>query len=118
VNPEREIRPHGAEQRGRAGGGLQEGAAADRATRPVVVFGRHCPVCPFGIRIDSMTPARFRMGQNKKPQPETTPSRCPRAAALPLARRWTVRRHDPNGALTGSALQALCQVDSFVNFND
>ena len=54
----------------------------------------------------------------KKPQPETTPSRFPGAAALPLARRWTVRRHDPNGALTGSALQALCQVDSFVNFND
>jgi hypothetical protein len=65
-----------------------------------------------------MTPARFRMGQNKKPQPETTPSRFPGAAALPLARRWTVRRHDPNGALSESALQASCQVGGFVNFND
>jgi hypothetical protein len=61
------------------------------------MVGRHCPVCPFGIRIDSMSPARFRMGQNKKPQPETTPSRFPGAAALPLARRWTARRHDLMG---------------------
>src|SRR3979490_760734 len=35
--------------------------------------------------------------KNKKPQPETTPSRFPGAAALPLAHRWTVRRHDLMG---------------------
>jgi hypothetical protein len=39
------------------------------------------------------------LAKNKKPQPETTLSRFPRAAALPLAHRWTVRRHDRWGAI-------------------
>jgi hypothetical protein len=37
------------------------------------------------------------LAKNKKPQPEMTPVRFPRAAALLLARRWTVRRHDLMG---------------------
>jgi hypothetical protein len=41
------------------------------------------------------------LAKNKKPQPETTPSRCPRAAALPLARHWTVRRHNRMGRYRG-----------------
>jgi hypothetical protein len=56
------------------------------------------------------------LAKNKKPQPETTPSRFPRAAALPLARRWTARRHDLMGRYRWSALQASCQLGDFFNF--
>ena len=82
MTPNGKLRLHGAEQRGGAGAGLQECAAADAVGALSASRGGHRGLSSFRVGWSSLTPGAFALSQQKSRSPKSALARLPRSAAL------------------------------------